>query len=101
MQSLRLVSSGGRFTGLDLLEQPGDRQADEAEDREPAEDVDEGPESGLTSELLIEKALRRGEGVARAKGVGKRVAGVVDRILELLATEWDAVDDLVLVEGGP
>src|SRR5450755_9936 len=54
-----LVGACGRFAGLDLLEKPGDRKTGEAEDGEPSEDVDKGPECGLASKLLIEKALSR------------------------------------------
>ena len=52
-----LVGAGGRFAGFYFFEEPDYAYAEEAEEREPAEDVDEGPVGGLALELLIEPGL--------------------------------------------
>ncbi len=44
-----LVGSGGRLAGFYFFEEPDDAYAEEAEEREPAEDVDEGPVGGLAA----------------------------------------------------
>src|ERR1700761_7022302 len=94
------MSAGGRLAGLDLLEGPDDSDAHEAEQREPAEDIYEGPECGLAAELLIERGLGRGCGVGRTEGVGECVLRGVEGVLELLAGDRYGVEDLVLVDVG-
>jgi hypothetical protein len=44
-----LVCAGGWFAGFYFFEEPDDAYAEEAEEREPAEDVDEGPVGGLAA----------------------------------------------------
>ena len=43
-----LVGSGRAFAGFYFLEEPDNSYAEETKEREPAEDIDEGPVSGLT-----------------------------------------------------
>ncbi len=44
----RLVGSGGAFAGFYFFEEPDNSYAEKTKEREPAEDVDEGPVGGLT-----------------------------------------------------
>src|SRR5229473_2700217 len=77
------MGSGGGFAGFYFFEEPDDAYAEEAEEGEPAEDVDEGPVGGLALELTVEG------GCGRVCGVGFAEVG----------GEGDGVDDLVLVDG--
>src|SRR5271168_871441 len=96
---MRLVGAGGRFAGLYFFEEPDDADAEETEEREPAEDVDEGPVGGLALELVVHRRLGGGECVGFAKVAGKGLSRGSEGVLELLAGERDGVDDLVLVNG--
>ena len=69
------MGGGGRVAGVDFFEEPGDGKAEEAEQGEPAEDIDEGPEGGLAVEFAVEQGLGGMEGVGWAEGVGECVAG--------------------------
>ena len=53
----RLVGSGRRFAGFYFFEHPDGEDAAEAEEREPAEDIDEGPSSEDIDRLDHESAL--------------------------------------------
>ena len=44
-----LVGAGGGFAGFYFFEEPDYAYAEETEEREPAEDVDEGPVGGLAA----------------------------------------------------
>src|SRR6185437_6971984 len=68
-----LVGACGAFAWFYLLEEPDDDDAAEAEQGEPAEDVDEGPVEGLALELLVEHGLGRVGGVGFAEESGERV----------------------------
>ena len=68
--SSALVGAGWGLAGLHLFQEPDDADADETEKREPTEDVDEGPESGLATELLVEGGLGGIGGVRMSVGVG-------------------------------
>jgi len=48
---------GSGVAGLDPLEEPGDGEAHEAKQAEPAEDVDKSPESGLLVESAVDQRL--------------------------------------------
>src|SRR5580704_16344563 len=91
------VGSGWCLAGLHFFEGPDDRDADKTEQREPAEDVDEGPNGRLPPELLIEERLRRMERVGRTDGAAERVLGIRHRVLELLAGLRHRVENLVLM----
>jgi hypothetical protein len=99
-----LVSSGGAFAGLHLFEEPNDADAEEAEQREPAEDVNKGPVGGLAAQLLIHRRLGGGKGVGSAEGAATWATTTevalkgLELILELLAGARDGVDDLILVD---
>src|SRR5258707_2512091 len=95
----RSVGAGGGFTGLYFFEEPDDAYAEEAEEGEPAEDVDEGPVGGLALELLIEGGCGGVGGVGFAEVGGEGLGHVVQAVLELLAGAGDGVDDLVLMDG--
>src|SRR5258708_9952669 len=82
---LRLVGAGGGFTGLYFFEEPDDAYAEEAEEGEPAEDVDEGPVGGLALELLIEGGCGGGGGGGFAEGGGEGLGRVVQGVLGMLA----------------
>jgi len=58
--------------GFYFFEEPDDAYAEETEEREPAEDVDEGPVGGLALELLIEAGLGRIGGIGFAEVAGER-----------------------------
>src|SRR5438445_3128032 len=94
-----LVGSGGGFAGFYFFEEPDDAYAEEAEEGEPAEDVDEGPVGGLALQLQIESGLGGIGGVGLAEVAGEAAGQTVERVLELLAGERDGVDDLVLMNG--
>src|SRR5580704_5337281 len=96
---MRLVGSGGAFAGLYFFEEPDDADAEEAEEREPAEDVDEGPVGSLTSELLVERGLGGAQSVGVTEPAGEKLSRGLHRVLKLLASDGDGVDDLVLVDG--
>ena len=94
------MGAGGGFAGLYFFEEPDDSYAEEAEEREPAEDVYEGPVGSLTLELAVEGCLRRSEGVGGAEGVGEELLQVAEGVLELLASPGNVVGDQVLMDGG-
>src|SRR5271163_3520101 len=48
-RSVCLVGAGWGFAGLHLFQEPDDADAEEAEEGEPTEDVDKGPEGGLAT----------------------------------------------------
>ncbi len=95
-----LVGSGGGFAGFYFFEEPDDSYTEEAEEGEPAEDVDEGPVGGLAAELAVESGLGGREGVGGAEVGGEEVLEIAEGVLELLAGLRDGVEDLVLVDGG-
>jgi hypothetical protein len=95
----RLVGGGGGFAGFYFFEEPDDADTEEAEEGEPAEDVDEGPVGGLALELLIEAGLGWGGGVGFAEVASEESSQVAEAVLVLLAGEGDGVDDQVLVDG--
>lgn len=70
-----LMGAGGGLSGLDLFEGPHDTDAHEAEQREPAEHINEGPQCGLAAQLLIEERLRGMESVCRADDAVEGVLG--------------------------
>ena len=51
------MSSGWTFAGFHFFEEPNDADAEEAEEREPTEDVNKGPVGGLPAQLLIHRRL--------------------------------------------
>ena len=97
------MGAGWGFAGFYFFEEPDYSYAEEAEQREPAEDVDEGPVGGLAAELLVDHCLRGGEGVGWAEGAAAGGAEEAlksgELILELLAGDGDGVDDQILVDG--
>src|SRR5438552_4139791 len=98
-----LVGSDGGLAGFYFFEEPDDAYAEEAEEGEPAEDVDEGPGRGLALELQIKRRLGGSEAVGRSEGSAAGAAEEslkgVERVLELLAGEGDGVENFVLVYG--
>ena len=46
---MELVGSGWAFAGFYFFEEPDNSYAEKTKEREPAEDVDEGPIGGLTA----------------------------------------------------
>src|SRR5947209_8120419 len=91
------MGAGRRFAGLDLAEGPDDENANEAEQRKPAEDVDERPEGSLARELAIEKRLRRVQRIGRADVPADGLLRASQRVLELLTGLRDRVENFVLV----
>ena len=49
-------ASGGAAARLDFFEEPDESDAAEAEQGDPSEDVDEGPEERLLGEFAVELA---------------------------------------------
>jgi len=107
---LRLVGSGGAFAWFYFLEEPDDDDAGEAEEGEPAEDVDEGPGGGLAEELVVEGGAGGEEGVVGAHGGSEGVLGVAEEgsgygsggVYAALAEDASGagVEDFGLVDGG-
>ena len=73
-----LVGACGGFAGFHFLEEPDDDHAEEAEEREPAKNVDEGPCGGLALKLLVEAGLRGGEGVGVSIVGGEGLLGALE-----------------------
>ena len=94
------MGAGWGFAGFYLFEEPDDAYAEEAEEREPAEDVDEGPERGLATELLVECGLGGIDGVRLSVGVSQELGHAAEGVLKLLASARDIVDDLILMDVG-
>lgn len=62
-----LMRGGGGFAaGLDFFEEPDEGDAAEAEQGDPAEDIDEGPEARLLEDLLVDLGVGSGGSLCRA-----------------------------------
>src|SRR5579875_2546434 len=95
-----LVGADRRLAGFGSPEEPDEAYADEADERGPAEDVDEGPQQSLLAKLLVERGCGGVPGVG-LRGVLAHVSGQGAHLLlkpRLGAT--DIVRDLRLVEIG-
>ena len=93
----QLVGAGGAFAGFYFFEEPDDAYAEEAEEREPAEDVDEGPVGGLALELLVDRGLGGGEGVGVAEGAAAGPAEVCPEGVELFWNCWPVMGTELMI----
>src|ERR1017187_2340962 len=94
------VGAGRGSARFDFLEQPRHGEAHKAEDRQPAEDVDEGPEGGLAAELAVDRCLGGGQRVGGSEDVSESVACAGEGVLKLPPCDGNAVEHLVLMHRG-
>lgn len=91
------MSAGWTATRLYLLEEPDHDNAGEAEQREPAEDIDEGPTERLALKLPVEHGLRWMSSVRVTEEAAERVGSGSETVLEVLASLRDGIGHEVLM----
>ena len=88
----------GFFTRLYFLEEPDDSDATEAEQSDPAEDINEGPEKRLLADLLIDLSAACGHSIGAAHLAAKEARNHARLLLKPVAGARDRADDVVLVK---
>src|SRR6185437_183455 len=93
------VRTDGTAAGLHLFEEPDHNNAAEAEQRQPAEEIDERPVERLALELSIDHGLRRVRGVVWTEESRQSVSCRGNSILQVLSGTGKGVGHEVLMGG--
>ena len=85
------MRSSGTAARFHLFEEPDDNDAAEAEEREPAEDVNKSPIERLALKFPVEHRLRWVGSIGMAEESAERLCSSAETVLEVLAGDGNGI----------